>query len=113
MCFQAKSAPFVYFSAQSNPDPVETDPVLRPDTIPQIPDSAAIAADTTVLDLNGKNLWYTLSPDALDAIITYKGVDSIVYDLDSGKTYIYAKGEITYGTFYLKADCLQHHAHQS
>lgn len=104
MCFQAKSAPFVYFSAQSNPDPVETDPVLRPDTIPQIPDSAAIAADTTILDLNGKNLWYTLSPDALDAIITYKGVDSIVYDLDSGKTYIYAKGEITYGTFYLKAD---------
>jgi hypothetical protein len=40
-------------------------------------------------------------------MINYSGVDSIVYDLDSGRTYIYAKGEISYQTFYLKADFIE------
>lgn len=100
---QAKSAPFVYFTAQSQQLDVDTALPVQPDTVP-------LPADTLAVDsllLNGKDLWYAVSPDALDALITYKGVDSIIYDLDSGKTYIYAKGEITYGTFYLKADFIE------
>lgn len=58
-------------------------------------DSSAIIKDT---------LWYTLAPAALDAPILYKATDSIVYDLDSGKTYLYNSGEITYTTFFLKSD---------
>jgi len=126
ICLQAKSAPFVHFIARYQQTDVEfaagspmssgsltgfTEPGLFsrifsagqfPDTVPTEPDSLAL--DT--LQLNGTGLWYDLSPDALDAQITYKGVDSIIYDLDSGKTYIYAHGEITYGTFYLKADLI-------
>ncbi len=90
---------FVYFNEQSNQTDVYSGNLLQPDTL--------INVDSLTLDtitLNGNNLWYDLAPDALDALINYKGVDSIVYDLDSGKTYIYAKGEISYQTFYLKAD---------
>ncbi|MFZ1635313.1 MAG: hypothetical protein WAT43_15615, partial [Chitinophagales bacterium] len=89
---------FVYFNEQSNQTDVYSGNLLQPDTL--------INVDSLTLDtitLNGNNLWYDLAPDALDALINYKGVDSIVYDLDSGKTYIYAKGEISYQTFYLKA----------
>ncbi|MBK7442490.1 MAG: hypothetical protein IPI65_13305 [Bacteroidetes bacterium] len=79
---------FVYFNEQSNQTDVYSGNLLQPDTL--------INVDSLTLDtitLNGNNLWYDLAPDALDALINYKGVDSIVYDLDSGKTYIYAKGK--------------------
>ena len=100
---QAKSALCVCFFAQYHQVDVDTAMVAPPDTVP----AAAETAGPDSLLLNGKDLWYAVSPDALDALITYKGVDSIIYDLDSGKTYIYARGEITYGTFYLKADFIE------
>ncbi len=104
MSFLAKSAPIVYKIAQTHVVSVDSPEIGGPQILPDSSDTIHSVVDTPALELNGADLWYTLSPDALDAAITYKGVDSIVYDLDSGKTYIYAKGEINYGTFYLKAD---------
>ena len=92
---------FVYYLAQTNYADVYSDEFGAPDTFP-IVDSLKL--DST---LNTSNLWYSISNDALDEMINYSGVDSIVYDLDSGRTYIYAKGEISYQTFYLKADFIE------
>ncbi|HNF68065.1 MAG TPA: putative LPS assembly protein LptD [Chitinophagales bacterium] len=99
MAIGAHSGNFVYNNVQTNEAFVYS-------SAQSVPDSS-IAIDSTKNDsllLNGNDLWYAVSPDALDQIINYKGVDSIIYDLDSGKTYIYAKGEITYQSFNLKAD---------
>ncbi len=63
-----------------------------------ITDSSLVAADT---------IWYNISPDALDDMINYSGTDSVVYDLEAGKTYIYTKGEITYQTYLLRADYIE------
>lgn len=51
--------------------------------------------------------WYLISADSLDAVIDYQSADSIVYDIDSGKTYIYFNGEINYLTFHLEADYIE------
>jgi lipopolysaccharide assembly outer membrane protein LptD (OstA) len=102
MFLEAFGGNFVYFNEQSNESVVYSASLAEVDTN-KTPDSLSI--DT--ITLNGSNLWYDLAPDALDALINYKGVDSIVYDLDSGKTYIYAKGEIEYQTFSLKADFIE------
>jgi len=102
MFLSAFNTDFVYFNGHNHDLNVYCLEQFTPDTIPET-DSTSI--DT--ITLNSSNLWYNLSPDALDELINYNGVDSIVYDLDSGKTYIYAKGEITYQTFYLKADFIE------
>ncbi|HMX03745.1 MAG TPA: hypothetical protein PKE14_03690, partial [Chitinophagales bacterium] len=86
MAIGAHSGNFVYNNVQTNEAFVYS-------SAQSVPDSS-IAIDSTKNDsllLNGNDLWYAVSPDALDQIINYKGVDSIIYDLDSGKTYIYAK----------------------
>lgn len=94
---RAHNAVFVQFIEQppqyavDSPDLVITD-TLRGDSL--LTDSLIIAAPK----------WYAISGDSLDAVIDYSAVDSIVYDIDSGKTYIYSNGEITYQDFYLKAD---------
>ncbi len=101
----------MYLYASENDYDYYFDQVNQTDVnfLPDAPPDSSIIADTLNVDsLNSANdLWYEMSNDALDEIITYGGVDSIVYDLDSGKTYIYAKGEIQYQTFYLKADFIQ------
>ncbi len=102
MHFNAYCGDFVYFFEQANGADVHF-------AVAQAPDSLVIA-DSTEADstaLNADTLWYKLSNDALDDVIKYSGVDSIVYDIDSGRTFIYASGVITYKTFYLKADFIQ------
>ena len=108
MFLKASDGIFVYNNEQSNQNVVNYAAQVLPDTsiVPDSLSQAELLADDSIT-LNGNNLWYDLSPDALDEMINYKGVDSIVYDLDSGKTYIYAKGEITYQTFFLKADFIE------
>lgn len=99
---------FDYYYEQVNQTDVSYPSTIVPDTS-VLPDTSLIAVDTSIIDtLNPvADLWYEMSNDALDEIITYGGVDSIVYDLDSGRTFIYAQGVITYKTFYLKADFIQ------
>ncbi|MFI5172216.1 MAG: putative LPS assembly protein LptD [Chitinophagales bacterium] len=100
MCLNASVGEFDHFLEQTNDASVDYALADTPDT--------SIVADSSKVDSAEINdLWYEMSSDALDEIITYGGVDSIVYDLDSGRTYIYANGEINYKTFYLKADFIQ------
>lgn len=102
MHFSAFTEDFVYYIEQVNETDVYSPALSVPDSI-VIADS--VTADSSVLNID--TLWYKLSNDALDDVIKYNGVDSIVYDLDSGRTFIYASGEIRYKTFYLKADFIQ------
>jgi len=101
MYLNASGNNFVYYLEQINYADVNSPELNVPDTIPPVD---SIKIDSA---LNTSNLWYSISNDALDEIINYSGVDSIVYDLDSGKTYIYAKGAISYKTFYLEADFIE------
>lgn len=95
-------------------------PFIEHQQVVSVDTSKSFEADTSALDtLSSDSLvmdsifmdtivtWYDISPDSLDAIINYKSVDSIVYDIDSGKTYIYLSGEVTYTSFFLKADYIE------
>lgn len=88
-------------------------PFIEHQQVVSVDTSKSFEADTSALDtLSSDSLvmdsifmdtivtWYDISPDSLDAIINYKSVDSIVYDIDSGKTYIYLSGEVTYTSFF-------------
>ncbi|MEZ5014684.1 MAG: putative LPS assembly protein LptD [Chitinophagales bacterium] len=77
---------------------------MHPDTVVvnSAPDSNTVVIDSGFIQ--NDTIWYAISPDALDTIIQYSGADSVVYDIDAQKTYIYTNGEITYKTFYLRAD---------
>ncbi len=101
MYLSASGSGFVYYYDQSNDENVYSPKILSPDSNVIATDSKD---DTTQ---NASQLWYSISSGGLDDLITYSGADSIVYDLDSGRTFIYAKGEITYQTFYLKADFIE------
>ncbi|MBC8047412.1 MAG: LPS-assembly protein LptD, partial [Fimbriimonadaceae bacterium] len=96
----AINATFVQFIEQPHPIFVDTTKKVHPDSLA----IDSLLADSIIIE---NNRWYTISKDPLDAVIDYSGVDSIVYDIDSGKTYIYINGEITYQSFYLKADYIE------
>lgn len=95
------NAIFVGFIEQANEAVVDTSINFSADTLAVdslLADSASAATDS---------VWYSIAPAALDAPILYKATDSIVYDLDSGRTFLYNGGEITYTTFYLKSDYVE------
>lgn len=92
---------FVHFIEQDTFVSVDTSAISEADSIT----SDSLQTDTLA---SGKDsLWYILAPAALDAPIYSKALDSIVYDLDSGKTYLYSKGEITYTSFYLRSEFVE------
>lgn len=95
------NAIFVGFIEQANEAVVDTSINFSADTLAVdslLADSASATTDS---------VWYSIAPAALDAPILYKATDSIVYNLDSGRTYLYNGGEITYTTFYLKSDYVE------
>ncbi len=100
-CFSAINGEFVYFIEQTPAHSVNSSVIGVPDTIP------ADSALTDTLIISNDTVWYRVSGDALDDIINYSGADSVVYDLASGKTYIYSNAEITYQTYHLKADYIE------
>ncbi len=103
---------FLARSHAQNGDPV---PFIEQTEGVDVDTSISFQADTTGLDslladslqTDTIDLWYSISPDSLDANIDYSAVDSIVYDIDSGKTYIYVSGKVLYGSFELKADAIE------
>jgi hypothetical protein len=97
----AENAQSVRIIGQVTDDFVDTSANFLPDT--SAVDS--LIGDSTVA--NTRNIWYNISPDSLDAIINYRAVDSIIYDIDSGKTYIYLSGEVEYTSFFLQADYME------
>ncbi|MFN0274772.1 MAG: putative LPS assembly protein LptD [Chitinophagales bacterium] len=98
--WQVCNAEFVHFIEQQTQFPVDSPELVDPDTL---------AVDSLYTDtvFTGNKSWYVISEDSLDAIINYSGVDSIVYDIDSGITYIYLNGVIDYQTFHLEADYIE------
>ncbi len=98
---RAENANVVSFIEQSTVFAVDTSKSLLPDSLAT--DTLITEADST----NAPTLWYAITPDSLDSRIDYGAVDSIIYDLDSGKTYIYISGEVLYGDFQLKADYIE------
>ncbi len=90
--FSAINGEFVYFIEQSDTE-----------FVGYYPDSAQVDSTGTQAD----TVWYSISKSALDGMINYTGADSVVYDIEAGKTYIYKKGQITYKTYVLKADYIE------
>ncbi len=90
--FSAINGEFVYFIEQSGAEFVN----YSPDST--LADSNELQIDT---------IWYSISKNALDGLINYSGADSVVYDIEAGKTYIYKTGQITYKTYILKADYIE------
>ncbi|MBC8172997.1 MAG: LPS-assembly protein LptD [Chitinophagales bacterium] len=91
---------FVHFIEQVEQTIVDTSKDFQPDSLP--PDS--LPGDTIIIE---KKLWYAISRDSLDAPVDYSAADSIVYDLDSGITYIYTQGKVVYQSFSLEADYIE------
>lgn len=97
---QALNAEFVHFIERHEQLVVDTPGISEPDTL---------ASDSLVTDTlaSEKKTWYVISKDSLQAIINYSAFDSIVYDIDSGKTFMYKNGVIEYESFHLESDYIE------
>lgn len=79
-------------------------PVLVADSTLVSPDSAFYATDSLKTDtLITQKPGYSVSPDSIEAPITYNARDSIVYDILEEKVYLYGEAHIKYKDIDLQA----------
>ena len=77
---------------------ITTDTLSATDTVKQS-SSQAIPNDTIPFEL-------PLSPSAMDEILKYKARDSVAFNLDNRRAFIYNEGEVYYQDMELKADAM-------
>ncbi|MEZ5196095.1 MAG: hypothetical protein R2764_06755 [Bacteroidales bacterium] len=69
------------------------------------PDSVLFQPDSAVVDSAGVyNYFLKISPNAIDSRVDYKAVDSIKFDVNTQKVYMYRENDISYEEINLKAD---------
>ena len=92
--FADNNADFVYYFSHDDNNFVNWGKIFSFDSIP----------DSTAADSVSHERWFRIAADSLEGTIDYSAADSIVYDMEHHKTYIYHTGNVKYKTYTLKAD---------